>query len=72
VRLIPGVLGNEETALSDSFQDGLLAPPVYTRPKEFRGLHVPEVLLSGHNKNIENWRHEQAELRTQLRRPDLL
>lgn len=72
VRLIPGVLGNEESALSDSFQDGLLAPPVYTRPKEFRGLNVPEVLLSGHNKNIENWRHEQAELRTQLRRPDLL
>ncbi len=72
VRLIPGVLGNEESALSDSFQDGLLAPPVYTRPKEFRGLNVPDVLLSGHTKNIENWRHEQAELRTQLRRPDLL
>ncbi len=72
VRLIPGVLGNEESALSDSFQDGLLAPPVYTRPKEFRGLSVPDVLLSGHTKNIENWRHEQAELRTQNRRPDLL
>jgi tRNA (guanine37-N1)-methyltransferase len=72
VRLIPGVLGNEESALSDSFQDGLLAPPVYTRPKEFKGLQVPDVLLSGHTKKIEEWRHEQAELRTQLRRPDLL
>jgi tRNA (guanine37-N1)-methyltransferase len=72
VRLIPGVLGNEESALSDSFQDGLLAPPVYTRPKEFKGLQVPDVLLSGHTKKIDEWRHEQAELRTQLRRPDLL
>lgn len=72
VRLIPGVLGNEESALSDSFQDGLLAPPVYTRPKEFKGLQVPDVLLSGHTKKIDEWRHEQAEIRTQLRRPDLL
>ncbi|MCC6818676.1 MAG: tRNA (guanosine(37)-N1)-methyltransferase TrmD [Bacteroidia bacterium] len=72
VRLIPGVLGNEESALSDSFQDGLLAPPVYTRPADFRGLKVPDILLSGHTKNIEEWRLEQAELRTQERRPDLL
>lgn len=72
VRLIPGVLGNEESALSDSFQDNLLAPPVYTRPAEFKGLKVPEVLLSGHAANIENWRYEQAEKRTKLIRPDLL
>lgn len=72
VRLLPGVLGNEESALTDSFQDGLLAPPVYTRPAEFRGLKVPEILLSGHTRNIEEWRLEQAELRTKLRRPDLL
>lgn len=72
VRLIPGVLGNEESALSDSFQDGLLAPPVYTRPSEFRGLKVPDVLLSGNFKHIEEWRMEQAETRTKLRRPDLL
>jgi len=72
VRLIPGVLGNEESALSDSFQDGLLAPPVYTRPAEFRGHKVPDILLSGHTQKIEEWRLEQAELRTKLRRPDLL
>lgn len=72
VRLLPGVLGNEESALSDSFQDGLLAPPVYTRPSEFRGVHVPEVLLSGNFKMIEEWRMEQAEERTKLKRPDLL
>ncbi len=72
VRLIPGVLGNEESALSDSFQDGLLAPPVYTRPAEFRGQKVPDILLSGHTQKIEEWRLEQAELRTKLRRPDLL
>lgn len=72
VRLLPGVLGNEESALSDSFQDGLLAPPVYTRPAEFRGVHVPEVLLSGNFKMIEDWRMEQAEERTKLKRPDLL
>lgn len=72
VRLLPGVLGNEESALSDSFQDGLLAPPVYTRPSEFRGLKVPDILLSGHTLKIEEWRHEQAELRTKERRPDLL
>ncbi len=72
VRLLPGVLGNEESALSDSFQDELLAPPLYTRPAEWRGLAVPEILLSGNTPKIEEWRHEQALLRTQQRRPDLL
>ena len=72
VRLLPGVLGNEESALSDSFQDELLAPPVYTRPAEWRGLAVPEILLSGNTPKIEEWRHEQAVLRTEQRRPDLL
>lgn len=72
VRLLPGVLGNEESALSDSFQDGLLAPPVYTRPAEFKGMKVPDVLLSGNFKLIEEWRFDQAELRTKNRRPDLL
>lgn len=71
VRLIPGVLGNEESALTDSFQDDLLAPPVYTRPAEFQGLKVPDVLLSGNFKNIEAWRQEQAETRTKERRPNL-
>ncbi|NML64573.1 tRNA (guanosine(37)-N1)-methyltransferase TrmD [Hymenobacter sp. RP-2-7] len=72
VRLLPGVLGNEESALSDSFQDDLLAPPVYTRPAEWRGRAVPEILLSGNTPRIEEWRHEQALARTQVRRPDLL
>ena len=72
IRLIPGVLSDETSALSDSFQDGLLAPPVYTRPAEFRGLKVPEILLSGDFKKIEQWRHEQAIERTKTRRPDLL
>ena len=72
VRLLPGVLGNEESALSDSFQDDLLAPPVYTRPAEWRGLAVPEILLSGNTPKIEEWRHEQALARTEARRPDLL
>ena len=72
VRLLPGVLGNEESALTDSFQDGLLAPPVYTRPAEFKGLNVPSVLLSGNFKLIDEWRMDQAELRTKERRPDLL
>jgi tRNA (guanine37-N1)-methyltransferase len=72
VRLLPGVLGNEESALSDSFQDDLLAPPVYTRPAEWRGLAVPEILLSGNTPKIEAWRHEQALARTQAKRPDLL
>jgi tRNA (guanine37-N1)-methyltransferase len=71
-RLIPGVLGNEESALSDSFQDDLLAPPVYTRPASFKGLDVPEVLLTGHFKNIEDWRLEKAMEKTKLKRPDLL
>ena len=72
VRLLPGVLGNEESALSDSFQDDLLAPPVYTRPAEWRGREVPEILLSGNTPKIEEWRHEQALARTQAKRPDLL
>jgi len=72
VRLIPGVLGDETSALSDSFQDNLLSPPVYTRPREFRGLKVPDILLSGHQAKIDEWRHEQALERTKKRRPDLL
>lgn len=71
-RLLPGVLGDETSALFDSFQDNLLAPPVYTRPADFRGWKVPEVLLSGHFKKIDEWRYEQALLRTKKRRPDLL
>jgi tRNA (guanine37-N1)-methyltransferase len=71
VRLIPGVLGNEESALTDSFQDDLLAPPVYTRPAEFKGLKVPDVLLSGNFKLIEEWRMTQAEERTKIRRPEM-
>ncbi|MBD5251478.1 MAG: tRNA (guanosine(37)-N1)-methyltransferase TrmD [Bacteroides sp.] len=72
VRLIPGVIGDEQSALSDSFQDNLLAPPVYTRPAEYKGWKVPDVLLSGHNARIEEWRHEQALERTRRLRPDLL
>ena len=72
VRLLPGVLGNEESALSDSFQDDLLAPPVYTRPAEWRGRAVPDILLSGNTPRIEEWRHEQALARTEALRPDLL
>ncbi|MBQ7279443.1 MAG: tRNA (guanosine(37)-N1)-methyltransferase TrmD [Bacteroidales bacterium] len=72
IRLIPGVIGDEQSALSDSFQDGLLAPPEYTRPAEFRGWRVPDVLLSGNHAKIEQWRYEQALERTRLRRPDLL
>lgn len=71
-RLIPGVLNDESSALSDSFQDNLLAPPVYTRPEEFRGWRVPEILLSGNHKKIDDWRHEQSLVRTKERRPDLL
>jgi tRNA (guanine37-N1)-methyltransferase len=71
-RLIPGVLGDETSALTDSFQDNLLAPPVYTRPAEYRGWKVPEILLSGNFPKIEDWRYEQALKRTQERRPDLL
>ncbi|MEN9511965.1 MAG: hypothetical protein RLZZ370_1784 [Bacteroidota bacterium] len=72
VRLLPGVLGNEESALSDTFQDQLLAPPVYTRPEIFAGLQVPEVLLSGDHAKIAAWRLEQSHERTQKLRPDLL
>ena len=72
VRLLPGVLGDMESALSDSFQDSLLAPPVYTRPAEFKGLKVPDVLMSGNFKAIETWNEEQAIKRTKERRPDLL
>jgi tRNA (guanine37-N1)-methyltransferase len=72
VRLIPGVLNDETSALTDSFQDNLLSPPVYTRPPEFNGLKVPEILLSGDFAKIEAWREEEAMKRTQERRPDLL
>jgi tRNA (guanine37-N1)-methyltransferase len=72
VRLIPGALGDEQSALSDSFQDDLLAPPVYTRPSEFMGWKVPDVLLSGHAAEIEKWRNEQSVERTMKLRPDLL
>jgi tRNA (guanine37-N1)-methyltransferase len=72
VRLIPGVIGNEESALSDSFQDNLLAPPLFTRPEIFHDRKVPEVLLSGNHKKIEEWRLDQSIERTQLLRPDLL
>ena len=72
VRLLPGVLNDESSALSDSFQDNLIAPPVYTRPAEFRGLSIPQVLLSGHAADIADWRHEQSIIRTRQRRPNLL
>jgi tRNA (guanine37-N1)-methyltransferase len=70
-RLIPGVLNDETSALFDSFQDDLLAPPVYTRPSEWRGMAVPDVLLSGHERMIDEWRHDQSLERTRQRRPDL-
>lgn len=72
VRLIPGAIGDEQSALSDSFQDNLLAPPIYTRPAEYNGWRVPDVLLSGHQARIDEWRHEQALERTRRLRPDLL
>jgi tRNA (guanine37-N1)-methyltransferase len=72
VRLIPGALGDEQSALSDSFQDGLIAPPVYTRPADFRGWKVPDILLSGHAGEIEKWKHDQSEERTRRLRPGLL
>lgn len=72
IRLIPGVLGDETSALSDSYQNDLLAPPVYTRPYEYKGLKVPDILLSGDEKKIKKWKHEQAMQRTLERRPDLL
>lgn len=71
-RLIPGVLNDETSALTDSFQDNLLAPPVYTRPADFRGMKVPEILLQGDPKKVEEWRYEQALQRTKNRRPDLM
>lgn len=72
IRLIPGVLNNETSALTDTFQDDLLAPPVYTRPAEYKGMKVPEVLLSGNFPKIEEWREDQAQKRTEKLRPDLL
>ena len=72
VRLIPGVLGDETSALSDSFQDDLLSPPVYTRPADYKGWQVPDILLSGHDRKIAEWRHEKAMERTRERRPGLL
>ncbi len=72
IRLIPGVLGNETSALTDSFQDNMLAPPIYTKPREYKGMTVPEVLCSGNFPEIDKWREEQAYKRTQQRRPDLL
>jgi tRNA (guanine37-N1)-methyltransferase len=72
IRLLPGVLNDETSALTDSFQDGMIAPPVYTRPAEYKGWKVPDVLLSGHPVKIEEWKQEQSAKRTQERRPDLL
>lgn len=72
VRIIPGVLGDETSALSDSFQDGLLSPPVYTRPADYKGWKVPDILLSGHDRKIAEWRHEKALERTRARRPGML
>jgi len=72
IRLIPGVLGNETSALTDSFQDNLLAPPIYTKPREYKGWKVPELLFGGNFPEIEKWREEQAYLRTKELRPDLL
>jgi tRNA (guanine37-N1)-methyltransferase len=71
-RLLPGVLGDETSALFDSHQDGLLAPPVYTRPEDYKGNIVPSILLSGNNKAIDDWRNDQAEKRTEKRRPDMM
>lgn len=72
VRLIPGAIGDEQSALSDSFQDDLLAPPIYTRPADYKGWKVPDILLSGHQAKIDSWKHEQAVERTRLLRPGLL
>ena len=72
IRLLPGALNDETSALSDSFQDGLVSAPVYTRPANYKGWEVPSVLPSGHQAKIENWRQEQAEIRTRAKRPDLL
>lgn len=72
IRLIPGVLGNETSALTDAFQDDLLSPPIYTRPADYKGHEVPKILLSGHQKKIEDWRDDKALERTKERRPDLI
>lgn len=72
IRLLPGAIGDEQSALSDSFQDNLLAPPVYTRPAEYKGWKVPDILLSGHEAKIDDWKHQQAMERTERLRPDLL
>lgn len=72
VRLLPGVLGNEVSALSDSFQNNLVAPPVYTRPRNFKGMEVPKILLSGNEQLIEEWKHDQSLERTKARRPDII
>ncbi len=72
IRIIPGAISDETSALTDSFQDNLLAPPVYTRPAEYNGWKVPDILLSGHNEKIENWRQEQSIELTKAKRPDLL
>ena len=72
IRLIPGVLNDEQSALTDSFQDDLLSPPIYTRPEDYKGLKVPEILMSGHTQAIEDWRYDEAVRITQEKRPDLL
>ena len=72
IRLIPGVLSDETSALTDSFQDNLLSPPVYTRPNNYKGMKVPDILLSGNDKKIEEWRFEKAIEKTKKNRPDLL
>ncbi len=71
IRIIPGVIGDETSDLSDSFQDGLLSAPIYTRPSNYNGWEVPAILLSGDDKKVDEWRHEQALKRTESRRPDL-
>ncbi|MHC4522248.1 MAG: tRNA (guanine(37)-N(1))-methyltransferase, partial [Planctomycetota bacterium] len=71
VRLVPGVLGDEDSPKNESFKDGLLEYPQYTKPRDFRGMKVPEILVSGHHENIQRWREEQAEGRTRSKRPDL-
>ncbi|MBF8457107.1 tRNA (guanosine(37)-N1)-methyltransferase TrmD [Kaistella sp. G5-32] len=72
IRLVPGVLNDEQSALTDSFQDNLLSPPIYTRPFEYKGMKVPEILLSGNSRKIEDWLHEQAVKITEEKRPDIL
>ncbi len=72
IRLLPGVISDETSALTDSFQDGLLSPPVYTRPADYKGMKIPDILLSGNTKRVDEWRHERSIERTEKRRPDLL